>query len=289
MKVKAIRPYYYSKIAGATIYDFKIRRRCIENYPSWHIKAFLNIEDTQIVKLLLFQRDFLLDQTVSSKSIEEFRWGHYVEESFISKVKKILDKILYTESIDDLIILLLTYKYYYSWTRTLIRPYQEMSVLKFLGFIKSCSLKTVNKLTMKIYSPSDFQDFDSSTFTFIRYITLRYISSHEGKIFLESIRDIDQEREAGIFYGKSLQGEDRGRTAELNRKAVVRILYLSLIRFGRTKKERLATIGELISLIDGFKEGFDPEIYDGLSDFYERRLRHLVRGLQPDVIGKALD
>ena len=277
------RLFFHSKISDATIYNHKENRACIREYSSWRIRAFLDIKnpDKHLIKKLLFEEDVINDETISDARIEEFRWGHYVELSFINEVKRVLGLIQYDEEdSDDIVVLLLTYKYFLNFTYLELDDSMDFGDIELIDWALKYSPKKFPESCLVAYPLGQKIEFSKSASAFLHALILNYSDTGRLQEYLKMRKELQREYLEVKRLVDTLQGKDRGRQVELHRRKIVRILYLSFRNCQVQKNEKLYAIGELISLVDNYKSQFNPEKYDTLMNFYSARLRSLVRDLK---------
>lgn len=273
------RPLVHSRISDATIYNFTENRECIRHYFSWRIHAFLDLEmdNTPLIKRLLFVTEDLNDVSISNAKIEEFRWGHYVELKFINEVKRILASIGYAEEdSDDIVVLLLTYKYFLQFTNAIMDESWDFGDIELIEWALKYSPKNFPDSALVAYPHGQKIEFSKSASVFLHGLILDYSDTGRLREYLEIRKKLHSEFMEVKKLVDSLQGKDRGRREELHRRKIVRILYLSFRNCHVRKNEKLFAIGELISLVGNYKNQFDQSKYDNLVDYYSKRLRSLV-------------
>jgi hypothetical protein len=275
------RPLIHSLISDATIYNFKENRECIRHYFTWRIHAFLDLkmDNTQLIKRILFLTEDLDDDSISESLIEEFRWGHYVEFAFIEKVNRLLSSIEYDEDSDDIVVLLLMYKHFLQFTYMDVDNSWDFGDLDLIKWMLKYGQDNFPTSSIVVYPKGLKTEFSRSATSFIHGLILEFLDSGRLKDYVELRNEMLKECSEVRKLVANLQGSDRGRKVEFYRRKVVRILYLSFRNSRVAKKEKLFVVGELISLVDGYNMNFKSETYNDLQDFYFKRLRSYVSDL----------
>ncbi len=271
----------HSMISNATIYNFKENRECIRGYSTWRMQIFFELPNNpEMVKGLLFIRERIDDNSVSDMDIEEFRWGHYVEMEFVEKVKNLLLSINYDENYQDIVILLLTYKYYLELTSLEVDRSWDFGDLELIVFMLKYKPDNFPSSPLVLYPDTRKTEFSYSASNLMHGLILKFSETLEFKSYIQ-LRTMMREEysEVSKLVG-ILQGPDRGKTVEAYRRNVVRILFLSFRNCGIKQNEKLFVVGELISLIDAYSSHFNDEKYSNLSDFYYKRLRSYVQDIR---------
>jgi hypothetical protein len=278
---KSGRPFVYSVITDATLYNFKENRICIQDEYSWQLHSFFELElyNGQLIKDILFDVDATNDDSISDKTIEEFRWGHYVSSDFVNTVKCNLKIIGYDEEPDDIVILLLTYLHFIKTTYANMEEW-EFGDLDLIDWMLNFTEENFPSTNLVIYPNSERTEFSKSASNLIHALLLEFSKTEEFKSYIAKRNSMKLEYFQVKMLVSSLQGKDKGNRADYLRRKIVRILYLSFRKCQAKKNEKLFVIGELISLVDNYKSDFDPAKYNDLVEFYFKRLRSLVNGLE---------
>ncbi len=194
-----------------------------------------------------------------------------------------IDSIL----IEEIVLLLLGYELFFTiYSIPLDKTPEKDGVFGLLTFFRRFpdEYYSACKLSISYYvevSKAERQlktiKFDSSTICFLNDAFELLRDSEAGRNLINTTISSSISWKNVLIALKEAQGKDRARSAEYCRKRVVQILYSALYPNINSQKLTLCVIGELISIIDGYKLGFIEMKHLDINNYYHKNLVGLLK------------
>lgn len=273
IKQKAFRITQSSLLTDATIYDYKKDRTLVNFHDTRMIKSFMGTNNISAINQVLMTAQYVTDTNINSNDLEQFRLGHYIPNLFINTVKDILFDYGYTKCPNDIILMLLVYKYYYEWAILGVPEFKNTAV----HLIEKLEKLNITKSSGAVTSFRNNREAHEREFILLLY--QHFIKDEKNVAFIKNYKQSHNEIKNVFLNAKALMKGDKEKELERLRRLVIKLFFIELKNSNNNKKSRHECIGRLLALVDGHYILFNKNHYDEVIQSYNNKFRHITIGL----------